>query len=134
MNNDLRMCPQCGSCAVDFSELVGGTARCRGCRWSGSPEDLLTIPAGVGAVGEDAVRSMINELRNHLSGSFGLLWLKFLTKWGFVSGDMNDPVGTVDRKVFARYLSVICRSTLAAILAERNSIEAEKSEASAGVH
>lgn len=66
----------------------------------------------------------MNDLRNLLSGELGLPYLKFLLKWGFMQGSMADPAGTVDRKVFARYLAAIGRSILVALFEERAHMEA----------
>ncbi len=120
MKDSVRFCPQCGSASVDFSSLVGGGASCRGCGWHGQADDLLVVPIEHDFAGkEDAIISMVNDVRAFLSSELGLPWLKFLLKWGFISADSNNVTGTIDRKKFARYLAVIGQSVVPALIAER---------------
>lgn len=122
MSNGLRMCPQCGSPGVEFSSLAGGAASCRGCRWAGQVEDLLVVP-GSEIAPDEQLGNMMNEIRKLLSGELGLPYLKFLLKWGFLAGSMDDPARTVDRKALARYFAAIGRAILTALLEERARIE-----------
>ncbi len=133
--DSVRFCPQCGSASVDFSTLVVGGlsgAHCNGCRWEGSAEELLLVPIQhefqFGK--ESIVAEMMNDVRQLLSGSLGVPYLKFLLKWGFVKGEVTDIGGTVDRKQFARYLARIGHAVLMAVIDERTKQEKKKNESS----
>lgn len=118
------MCPRCGSPSVDFSGLAGGAASCRGCKWNGVVEELLSVPGGSAFSDEATLTSILNDMRQLLSGQLGLPYLKFLMKWGFLNGDQNNPAGTVDRKLYARYITAIGRAILGAVFEERARQEA----------
>ena len=126
----VRFCPQCGSASVDFSALANGAARCLGCNWSGVNEDLLLVPIqhdfSFGSA--SIITEMMNDVRRLLSGELGLPYLKFLIKWGFVEADINNLGNTLDRKIFARYLSAIGHAVLNAVIAERMKLSSEKSQ------
>lgn len=117
----VRFCPQCGSAGVDFSALANGAAHCRGCGWKGTNEDLLLVPIQHDfAFGSASIiTEMMNDARQLLAGELGLPYLKFLLKWGFIEGGANNLAATLDRKMFARYLSAIGHAVLNAVLAER---------------
>lgn len=121
MQDSVRFCPQCGSASVDFSTLVGGQATCAGCRWKGATDDLLVVPIQHDfALGKESIISdMMSDIRKFLAGELGLPWLKFLLKWGFLEGDINNLPKTLDRKKFARYLATIGHAVLLAVIAER---------------
>ncbi len=123
-SSSIKICPQCGSSAVDFSSLHGGDASCRGCAWKGTSTDLFEVP-----VPQDGVvwaHTVFNEVRNLFSGELGIPYLKFLLRWGFIEGDPAKIAGTVDRKVFARYLAAIGRAVFVALLETRSALEVER--------
>ena len=130
--SDLKFCPQCGSAAVDFSALAGGAAKCRGCGWAGTCDDLLTVPIGGNFLDGSMVVGMMNDLRNLISGELGVPYLKFLIRWGFLQADVARLRDTLDRKKFARYVAAIARSLLIAIVEERVKIEVESVSSSGG--
>lgn len=132
---DVRFCPQCGSGLVEYSKLAGGAANCRvsGCSWSGKAEDLLVVPVSPGEGSSllgntNFVEALMLDIRKLVSGHQGLLYLKLLGHWGFIELDFNDVKGTVDRKIFSRYLAAIASGILTALLNERVKIEMEKAE------
>lgn len=120
------MCPQCGSPGVDYSTLANGAAQCKGCRWQGKVEELLAVPGSAEVNDQATLTSMMNDLRKALSGELALPYLRFLTKWGFLAGDMNNPVNTIDRKAFARYLAAIGYAVITAMIQERSRAEAAR--------
>lgn len=126
MNVSVKLCPQCGSPAVDYSTLAHGAANCRGCRWKGKVEDLLAIPGSAEVNDQATIVGMLNDVRSVLSGELGLPYLKFLMKWGFITGDPKNPVATVDRKAFARYMAAIGRALVTAMIEERSRAEVER--------
>ena len=120
----MRICAQCGSTAVDFSELAGASAGCNGCGWTGTTDELLSVPvrAQIGAE-ELAFADLLNDLRAIISGVAGVPLLRFLVKWGFLSADVTRLAETVDRRLFARYLTAITTSILSAVLETRRAQE-----------
>lgn len=127
-----HFCPQCGSAGVDFSLLEGGNATCRGCHWSGRKDDLLVVPFKHDFANDEAlVVNLMGDMRLLLSGELGLPYLKFLIKWGFISTDLKNVAGTLDRKTFTRYLARIAQAILLSVLDERRKIEAESVQARA---
>lgn len=128
MKSEVRMCPRCGSAGVDYGTLAGSSANCRGCHWQGALEDLLVVPFSHDFIADEAVAlSMVNDMRQLLSGELGLPYLRFLVKWGFVKADMQNVAGTIDRKQFAAYLAAIAHGVLTSIL-QRRAVEAVPSE------
>lgn len=119
------MCPRCGSASVDFGHMSGSEAQCRGCQWRGSREDLLLLPVNHEFISDESMAlTMVNDMRQLLSGELGLPYLKFLIKWGFVKSDVLDPGNTVDRKQFAAYLAAITAGVLTSILKRRADFDA----------
>lgn len=115
----VKFCPQCGSARVDFSELVGSEASCKGCGWKGSNEALLVVRGAAAALQGDKTAEFVNDLRQMLSGELGVVMLRFLLKWGFLKADTNNLAQTLDRKEFARYLMRICKAVADALIEER---------------
>lgn len=130
MQDSVRFCPQCGSANVDFSTLVGGSSSCKGCSWKGSADDLLVVPIQHDFVlgKESIITDMMNDIRKFLSGDLGLPYLKFLLKWGFLEGDIENLAKTLDRKKFARYLATIGHAVLTAVIAERARLAREAAQ------
>jgi hypothetical protein len=126
MSVAIRMCPQCGSPGVDYSTLANGAAQCKGCRWQGKVEDLLVVPGSAEVNDQTSLTNMLNDVRKLLSGELGLPYLRFLTKWGFLQGDVANAVNTIDRKAFARYLAAIAGAIMAAVIMERARAEAAR--------
>lgn len=120
-NDTVKFCPQCGSASVDFSVLAGSTARCRGCHWEGKDDELLIVPIQHEFTFGNAsmLVEMMNDVRRLLAGELGLPYLRFMLKWGFLEGNIDNLAGTLDRKKFARYLAVIGHSILTAVILER---------------
>lgn len=126
--SDLRFCPQCGSAAVNFSALTGGRSSCRGCSWVGPALDLLVVPLSKeGSFDAEAhLAAIMNDVRKLFSGELGLPYLRFLVKWGFVPADTSNIAGTIDRKLFARYLAEMAAAVVRAVLETREKIELER--------
>lgn len=123
----VRFCPQCSSPSVDYSVLAGGDAVCRACDWKGTSDALLIVPLKHDFVnGEEVLVRMMGDLRGLLAGEAGVPYLKFLLKWGFVEADQHNIAGTLDRKMFSRYLAVIGQAIMTALLNERTKIDLEK--------
>lgn len=129
MKGEVRMCPRCGSAGVDYGQISGSTAHCRGCQWHGTREDLLLLSVDHTFLSDESMAmAMVNDMRQLLSGELGLPYLKFLIKWGFVKADVLSPGNTVDRKQFATYLAAIVTGVLTSILTCRSNLETSKEE------
>lgn len=126
MTDGLRLCLVCGSPAVDFSELTGGEAKCRGCGWVGKKEDLALIPTTHTNYSEEQLLSLVSEMRALISTDMGVPLLKFLIRWGFLSADLDNLANTVDRKLFSRYLAAIAKNILVTMLSQREALEKER--------
>lgn len=121
----VRLCPQCGSSAVDFSALVWGRSKCRVCAWEGSTEGLVNMPFDHMYGGDEGVAlTLHNDLRALFSNPLvatGLI--RFLTKWGFVP---LGAAGSADVKLATRYISAMGRGLFKAVIEEREKIESEE--------
>lgn len=127
MSEDLQLCPQCGSARVDYGMLAGANAKCHGCGWTGPDSELLTLPSQQDSIsGADKSVQLVNDLRKIMAGDFGVALLHLLVKWGFLNVDTQDVAGTLDRKLFARYIVAMARGITQAILSERARQEDER--------
>ena len=125
MSEMVYQCPGCGSPAVEFSNLVGGSARCNACRWEGVREDLLGTPfEHVLGTPEGIGFELLNDTRRLLSSPLFLGELGgFLSRWGFI--DLSLPKAVLVKTV-TRYVSAIARAVLTAVIQERETIEKER--------
>jgi len=122
---EVRLCPGCGSPAVEFSSLVGGEAVCRVCKWKGDREELLVMPFDhIYGTEEGVGMALHNELRRVFSNPlFATDIIRFLTRWGFVEVDKDNRA---DVPTTTRYIAAIGRAVLVAVIKEREKIEMEK--------
>lgn len=114
---------------MDYGQLSGSAAHCRGCQWRGAREDLLLLSVDHEFLSDDSMAlAMVNDMRQLLAGQLGLPYLRFLIKWGFVKADVLDPGNTIDRKQFATYLAAIGTGVLTAVLKCRADAETSSKE------
>lgn len=118
------LCPNCGSPAVEFGELVGADASCRGCKWEGRREDLVGVPFGHLLGNRDGIGfELYNDMRRLFSTPTFLVQLGgFLSRWGFI--DLNEDKSVVTRST-TRYVAAVARAVLRAMIEEREKIEME---------
>jgi hypothetical protein len=82
--------------------------------------ELVVMPFAHDLMADDSMAlAMVNDLRQLLAGTLGLPYLKFLMKWGFLQGDVQNIAATLDRKKFARYIVAISTGIMTSVLAER---------------
>lgn len=62
------------------------------------------------------------DIRSLMSTDLGPKLLGFLIKWGFIQADMTDLVGTLDRRVFSRYLANMAGGLLTAMIETRRAL------------
>ncbi len=126
-NDELYVCPDCGSSMVEFSPLAGGLAKCGVCKWEGAREALLAVPFqnNMGAPAEVIV-AIRNDLRK-IIGQMATPLLTFLIKWGFVEAvQQKGKVKVTNPAMVIRYMNAISAGLFSAILAERSKIEKER--------
>jgi hypothetical protein len=119
------MCPTCGSAAVEFSELVGGSAACKVCKWAGPREQLVGVPFQHAFGSREGIGfELHNDLRRLFSTPVFVTQLgSFLNRWGFIN--LGDDKSVVTRAV-TRYIVTAVRAVLTALIEERVKIEEEK--------
>lgn len=119
-SSEVRICPQCGSAGVDFSTIVQGRGECRGCKWTGTREELVVIPFSHAFMTDESVMMQFTQdLRQLLARDVGVVLLGYLTKWGFVKTISVAGKTQVDSRQFTRYLVAIAKAILVAVLEER---------------
>lgn len=110
-------CPNCGAATVDRN-LVGQTASCRVCDWSGPEHELAALPFEHGFGGdEELARAFFLDVRKLLGQSFAIEIGRVLHRWGFL------PV--VDPRLLARYVSAAARAVVQSVFDERTKLEKE---------
>jgi len=114
-------CPECTSPAVDTSPLVGGSAKCRKCGWTGTHLDLLTREVS-GPGPEALIAAFSNDLKLLLARNVVLPLGQLLQKWGFLS--FKDPDA---QQVFARYMNAVTVALVRAIFEQRDKEAGEAS-------
>lgn len=124
--DNIHLCPKCASPSIDVSELAGGTASCRICSWTGTRENVYTVPFSHGQGGSEGIAlEFFNDMRRVLGDKVFMTNLtRFLSRWGFV--DLGDPAGKqeVVRRV-ARYGAAAARAMVSAVINEREQLEKE---------
>jgi hypothetical protein len=121
----LRCCPQCGSAAVTFGVLDQSNGSCGSCGWEGASRELLVIPTS--GIDQDLqLATLMVDIRSLISKDLGPKMLAFLMKWGFVEADPYDVAGTLDRRVFSRYLASMAAALLKAVLETRHEIATKR--------
>lgn len=116
---------------MDFSSMVGGQGECRSrdCGWKGTREELVAIPFKHPFMTDESVmHQFTQELRQLLARDIGVVLLRYLIKWGFVRTVEVQGKTQVDAKQFTRYLVVIARAIIVAVLEERNRQETAPQE------
>lgn len=110
-------CPQCGAASVDRS-LLGGTASCKVCDWSGPEHELAAMPFEHGyGNDQELARAFFLDVRKLLGERFALEVGRMLMRWGFL------PVA--EPRLLARYLSAAARAIVQSIFEERTKLEKE---------
>lgn len=110
-------CPQCGAAALDRN-LVGGSASCQVCDWSGHDYELAVLPFQHGFGGDEELsRAFFLDMRKLFGEKFAVEIGRVLVRWGFL------PV--TDARLLARYLSAAARAVVISVFEERTKLEKE---------
>jgi len=117
MKDTSYFCPNCGSAAVNRSFLVGGSAKCDACSWTGVNEELLSVkfehPFNSPEQVMDAFASEFKlMLGKHLAKPFG----QMLLKWGFL--DSNNIAD-----LLPKYLTNAAVAMVKSVIETRKNIE-----------
>lgn len=109
-------CMQCGSPAIERSPLVGGTAKCLGCGWTGKNEDLHSVDFETGFASPEAV---VQRFASEISGIVAKGLAKdiggLLLKWGFVEEKMLK----VELPIYVKAVAV---ATVQAVISTRQGL------------
>lgn len=122
MTQDLSyFCPTCGTPSIETSQLIGSNAKCLGCGWSGSKEDLAVHRFTHGFTSEEDVqRAFVADFKQLMGEYIAVPLAALLMKWGFFSGAAPTP------KELTRYIVVMSKASITALLEERAVIEKER--------
>lgn len=126
---ELKACPQCGSPAVDYSSIIGSSANCRICGWSGTSTELYAVASKHAAQDfleeEQTFHAMYSDLRVIFRDTAAVT-TRFLSKWGFVRIQRRGTdIEIVDPKEVMRYLNAIFQAAFKAVLTVREELEQE---------
>lgn len=119
-------CPACASADITASTLAGGDAQCNTCTWKGAVEELPTFhfTHDMGTP-EEVFRSFFLDVRKLLGQNFATQIGHTLIKWGFLEPpDPKNHQAIV--RTLSRYVGVITKAVVVAIIEERKAMEKEK--------
>ena len=118
----IYLCPNCSSEAMEVSALVGGSARCLACTWTGTQAQAIQREVEMGVSPENLEAMFVKELRNLISGHLATPLLPFLVRWGFLDAD------TVTAEQAARILQGISAAILETLIEQRTAFEVERAK------
>lgn len=127
INNEVFVCPDCGSPLVEFSMLSSGAATCKVCPWTGTRETLAAIPFQTEFSGsEDTLNAIRNDVRVIVREMTPGI-LKLLIRWGFVEAvQLDGKIVVKNKQQVVRYMNAIASHFLIGIIEERKKIEVER--------
>jgi hypothetical protein len=116
-----EFCPKCGSASIDCSSLVGGTAACDACNWTGMTTELVThhFQQDLGS-NEQVMAAFLTDFKQLMASTVALPLAQLLMKWGFFVGPSPTP------KELARYIKAMAMGSVKALLDERRLVEKER--------
>lgn len=122
--SETYFCPTCGGSDVEVPALVGATASCRSCGWTGTAKDMAVyqFEHDLGS-NEEVLRAFFHDVRTIFAKGAGVQVAALLVKWGFMD--------TADPKTLARYLSAGAKSFVQGLIDERRQLEKERTHGSA---
>lgn len=125
-NDRAWFCPACGCADVTASSLAGGNAKCNVCTWAGTVEELPTFlfTHDMGTP-EEVFRAFFVDTRKLLGQHFATQFGHMLIKWGFLEAP-NGKNHAVVVKTLSRYVGVITKAVVTAVVTERQAMEKEK--------
>ena len=110
MKDTAYFCPGCGGSAVNRSALVGGTANCETCKWSGKNEDLRAVSFEHDfSSPEQVMHVFASEFKGVVASSLARPFGALLLKWGFIQREtlmealpvyLTSAVGAMVKSVF----------------------------------
>lgn len=128
---ETRFCPQCGSPAVTYPELIGGTAECRVCHFKASTTEfplqfqVVSASGNVSELRERLLKDIKGVVSHHLTTPFlallqryGFLWWE-ADQWG---SDKSED-GQWKRRVATIYLSNAVKALFDSMVYTREAVE-----------
>lgn len=122
MSSVVFSCPKCGKSYVEYSSLVGGSAKCNvdGCGWTGTTDDLLATPMPEDPLMSEGIPHEMTRDFNNVVGELATPIGVFLSRWGFI--DVNKPKTEVTKDL-TEYVKVCAKAMLKAVIEHRVSKE-----------
>lgn len=129
---ETRFCPQCGSPAVTYQELIGGNAKCRVCSYESKTTDFpvqfqfVSSSGDVDALNERFLKDIKGVVAHHLSAPL----LRLLHRYGFIWwepsewGSEQSEEGQWRRRVATVYLTNAVRALFDSFAHTREVVEA----------
>lgn len=127
-----KFCPECGSPSIEagMTLLVEGAVTpydCKACGWHGGEGALLNIPfSHEFGDDKDILIHLMGDLRTVLAKHCATAIGGFLMKWGFLSRAINNGQIVLNPRQLSRYMTVISKAVLIAVIDERHKMEREK--------
>ena len=113
-------CSSCGSPDVTRSPLVGGSAACNTCRWSGKNEELHKVDYETDFSNPDQVIEIfLRELRGVIASCASTPIGALLLKWGFIERQRL-------REELPVYMQAVTLGVARALLDARRNLEMKK--------
>lgn len=120
MDDKIKMCPECGSASVEFSVLIGGSASCKKCGWSGTKEELLTSVISHDFSSPDQVISLFaRDIRDMVGKVMAKPLVSLLAKWGFFTKPSDVKLTTKETTL---YIQTAARAMAVALFQTREFI------------
>lgn len=121
MGDNAYFCPRCSSAAVDVPALVGATASCRSCSWTGTTQQLLVhqFKHDLGS-DQQVITAFMSDFKQLMASTIASPLAKILMKWGFFEKELPTPVE------LGRYIKVMAEASVKALLEERQNMEKER--------
>lgn len=84
-------CPECGNSALEVSALVGGSAKCLSCDWSGKTSDLLVhkFSHEMGSA-DQMIELYARDVAGVLIRESAVGLGRVLSKWGFLDANHKE--------------------------------------------
>jgi hypothetical protein len=127
VNDQVFVCPDCGSTLVEFSGLVGGTADCKVCPWRGTREKLVAVPFTNELGDEQTILAIRGDIRAIVKDAAPSI-LQVLVRWGFVEATQSKSgqVSVKNKQMVVRYMNAVAHHVFLGIIEERKKIEVER--------
>lgn len=113
-------CPKCSSASITMQLVLGAGAECGACGWKGRQEELVVhqFKQDLGS-SDEVMAAFMGDFKRLMSQTLAAPLAQILFKWGFFAGRPTPQELT-------RYIVVMGRASIDALLKERQKLEAER--------